>query len=56
MLKTHIEMHGSYRDCNQVIRKLMMSRSQLLNTLGQKYKVAIQQKIFGRRQGPICLM
>jgi hypothetical protein len=34
MLKQQVELHGSWRNCNQVIRKLMMSRSQLLNTHG----------------------
>lgn len=42
MLKPHVEMHGSCTDCNQVIRKLLMSRSQLLDTLGRKYRVAIR--------------
>jgi hypothetical protein len=44
MLKQHPELHGSWRDCNQIIRKLMTSRSQLLNTHGWGYTRVIWQK------------
>jgi hypothetical protein len=39
-MKPHVEIHGSLRDCNQVLRKLLTGRSQLLNTLGRQYATA----------------
>jgi hypothetical protein len=35
--KPDVEIHGSCRDYNQVIRNLPTSRSKLLNTLGRRY-------------------
>jgi hypothetical protein len=43
ILKLHVEIHRSFRDCNEATRKVLTGRSQLLNNLGREYIERVQQ-------------
>jgi hypothetical protein len=53
ILKLHVEIHRSFRNCNEVTRKMLTRRSQLLNTLGRKYRERVDRKSTANVRGPM---
>lgn len=52
VLKAHVEIHRSFRDCNEVTRKVLTGGGQVLNALGREYMGRVDSKSIETVRGP----